>query len=154
MMSTALLVKGHYRCPFRSCQLHHWMTILKFWPKPIPRLFFRYQIFRIRNRYFFPKTKFSENETNTFFWDQIHRIWNRFFFFQDQILRNRYQNPPKIGKSLETETKTESSQYPWQFLERSSPNIFLLFLLCFSSPLEKKKIFSFSEYYPFSSPPE
>ena len=41
----------------------HWMTIPKFWPKPIPRLFFRYQIFRNRNRYFFSETKFFETET-------------------------------------------------------------------------------------------
>merc|ERR1712034_69422 len=36
-------------------------------PKPIPRLFFRYQIFRNRYRDFFSETKFSETETETFF---------------------------------------------------------------------------------------
>ena len=47
----------------RSCG--HWMTIPKFWPKPIPRLFFRYQIFRNRYRDFFSDTKFSETDTET-----------------------------------------------------------------------------------------
>ena len=82
-------------------------------PKPKPKLCFRDQIFRNRNRYFFSETKFSETKTET--------------FFRDHILRNRYRNPPKIGKSLKTETET--FQYPCKFLELSSPNIFLLFLL-------------------------
>ena len=34
-------------------------------PKPIPRLFFRYQIFRNRYRDIFSDTKFSETETDT-----------------------------------------------------------------------------------------
>ena len=89
-------------------------------PKPKPKLCFRDQIFRNRNRYFFSETKFSETKTET--------------FFRDHILRNRYRNPPKIGKSLETETETDTSQY--QFLERSSLNISPL--LCFSSPQEKR----------------
>ena len=42
----------------------HWMTIPKFWPKPIPkskpRLFFRYQIFQNQN--FFPIPNFSETD--------------------------------------------------------------------------------------------
>ena len=49
-----------------SCQAigwWHWMTIPKIWPKPIPRLFFRYQIFRNRYRDLFSDTKFSETET-------------------------------------------------------------------------------------------
>ena len=41
------------------------MTIPKFWPKPIPRLFFRYQIFQNQYRDFFSDTKFSETETDT-----------------------------------------------------------------------------------------
>ena len=39
------------------------MTIPKFWPKPIPRLFLRYQIFRNRNRDFFLRPNFSETDT-------------------------------------------------------------------------------------------
>ena len=81
--------------------------------------------------------------------------------FRDQNLRKRKRNPPKICKGLETETETRTSQYPWQFLERFSPDILffssILFLLCFSSPPENK-VFSFSEYFPpfplrFSPPP-
>ena len=37
-------------CWFDVFIIQHWMTIPKFWPKPIPRLFFWYQIFRNRNR--------------------------------------------------------------------------------------------------------
>ena len=44
----------------------HWMTIPKFWPKPIPRLFLWYQIFRNRNWDFFPRPNFFETETDTF----------------------------------------------------------------------------------------
>ena len=63
---------------FTTSSWLHWMTISKFWPKPIPRLFsdtkfsktdtetfFRYQIFRNRNRDFFSDTKFSKTETET-----------------------------------------------------------------------------------------
>ena len=134
----------------------HWMTIPKFWPKVIPRLFFRYQIFR--NRDFFAETKFSKTKTGTFFprpnspkpvlffWDQILGNPNR-NFFGDQILWIR--NPPKIGKSLETETETKTSQYPWQFFERSSPKILPLFLL-----LQKKDTFLLRLFSSFFSPPE
>ena len=82
------------------------MTIPKFWPKPI----------------LISETKLSKTKTE--------------IFFRDQIFLNWYWNPPKIGKSLESETETETSEYPWQFLKRSSPNISLIFLLCFSSPPE------------------
>ena len=41
----------------------HWMTIPKFWPKPIPRLFLRYQIFQNRPRDFFLRPNFSETDT-------------------------------------------------------------------------------------------
>ena len=49
-----------------------------------------------QNQGFFPETKFSKTETDTFFRDQIFRnqIW---LFPQDQILRNQKQNPTKIG---------------------------------------------------------
>ena len=45
---------------------NHWMTIPKSWRKPIPRLFFRYHIFR--------------NQKWDFFLDQIFWNWNRYFF--------------------------------------------------------------------------
>ena len=47
---------------------HHWMTKPKFWPKPIPRLVFRYQIFRNRNRDFFPQPNFPK--PRLFFWNR------------------------------------------------------------------------------------
>ena len=111
--------------------------------------FFWYQIFLNRNRNFFPRPNFLKPNPGLFYGGQI--LWNRNrysfprpnspklrlysltkfskteTFFRDQILRNRYQNPPKIGKSLKTETETETFQYPCKFLELSS--IFLLFLL-------------------------
>ena len=57
--------------------LEHWMTIPKFWPKPIPRLFLWYQIFRNRDFFMIPifsetfssETKFPKTETETFFRD-------------------------------------------------------------------------------------
>ena len=52
------------------------MTIPKFWPKPIPRHFFQNQIFQNRNRDFFPRQKFSETETETFF-PRPNFFWNR-----------------------------------------------------------------------------
>ena len=103
----------------------HWMTIPKFLPKSKLILFSRDQILRDRNWYFFfPRPNFPKPKPR--------------LFFRDQILRNRYRNPAIIGKSLETKPETETSQCPWQFLQRSSPNVFLLFLLCFSTPPEKK----------------
>ena len=67
---------------------NRWMTIPKFWPKPIPRLF--------------SEAKFSKTKAKTFFRDQIFRNWNQYFFprpnfpklkpilfFRDQILQNR-----------------------------------------------------------------
>ena len=63
----------------RLCR-EHWMTITKFWPKPTPKLFLWYHIFRNRNwdsfqrpnflkpkPILFSETKFSETETKTFF---------------------------------------------------------------------------------------
>ena len=78
------------------------------------RDFFQIPNFLIPN---FPRPIFSKPKPN--------------FFFGDQ-------NPPKISKSIDTETETETSQYPWHFLERSSPDIFLLYFICFSSPPEKR----------------
>ena len=96
----------------------HWMTIPKFWPKPIPRLFLRYQIFqnrprdffprpnffRNRYRYFFSETKNSETETETSF--PIPNFPKPILFFRYQIFRNRNRNHQKFGKSLETETQS------------------------------------------------
>ena len=155
----AFLPYLHHILVFHSCILRnrkHWMTILKFWPKSILKLFFRYQISRNRNQDFVLETNYSE--TDTFFRDQIR--WNRnWYFFPRPDFRNqnrdfflRPNSPPKIDKGLETEAETETSQYPWQFLEKSSPNISLLFLLCFPSPPEKK-IFSLSKYFPPFFPP-
>ena len=86
----------------RTHMCNHWMTIPKIWPKPIPRLFLRYQIFRNRN--FFPRPNFSETETDTFLPRQNFPKPKPRLFFRDQIFRNRNQKPQKFGKSLETET--------------------------------------------------
>merc|ERR1711953_1552319 len=67
-------------------------------PKPIPRLFFRYQIFRNRYRDFFSDTKFSETDTETFFRYQIFPKPIPRLFFRYQIFRNRNRYPQKIGK--------------------------------------------------------
>ena len=76
--------------------LHHWMTIPKFWPKPIPRLFFRYQIFRNRYRDLFSDTKFSETETDTL--KKMAKVSKPkpILFFRYQIFWN--QNHKKFGK--------------------------------------------------------
>ena len=97
----------------------HWATVPKFWPKPIPRpfsdtKFSKTDAFLPRPNSPKPRPNFPKPKTR--------------LFSPDQILQNWYRNSAKIGKSLETETKTGTSQYPWQFLERSSPNSFLLFL--------------------------
>merc|ERR1712218_687019 len=57
--------------------------------KPIPRLFFRYQIFRNRYQDFFSDTKFSETNTETFFRYQIFPKPKPRLLFQDQIFQNR-----------------------------------------------------------------
>ena len=66
-------------------------------PIPIPRLFYRDQIFRDRYRDFFSETKFSDTNTET--------------FFRDQIFRYRYRDSQKIVMGLETETETETFAY-------------------------------------------
>ena len=97
----------HKKCPRQQpvWPLHHWMTIPKFWPKLIPRLFFRYPFFR--NWDFFSWSKFSETETETFFprpnspkpkprlfsETKFFRNWNRDFFsetkfFETETLKN------------------------------------------------------------------
>merc|ERR1712074_419370 len=71
-------------------------------PKPIPRLFFRYQIFRNRYRDFFSDTKFSETDTET--------------FFRYQMFRNR--NPQKIGKSSKPKCQSlVCSTFHFRFLD-------------------------------------
>ena len=75
---------------------------------------FQDQIFRNRNRDFFPRPNFSETETffrNQIFWNQNRDFFPRpnfsetktETFFRDQIFRNRNWNPQKIGKSFKTE---------------------------------------------------
>ena len=56
-------------------------------------------------------------------------------FFRDQILRKRYRNPPKIGKSCEIVLK----YFP------PSPSLFFFF--------SRKKDIYFSEYFPPLSSP-
>ena len=60
---------------------------------------------------FFPIPNFPNPKPKLFIRDQIFETKTE-TFFRDQILQNRYRNPPKIGKSPETETETENSQYP------------------------------------------
>ena len=101
-------------------------------PKPKLRLFLRDQIFRNLNFFrrpnslklkplLFSETKISKTKTET--------------FFRDQILRKRYRNPPKIGKSCEIVFK----YFP------PSPSLFFFF--------SRKKDIYFSEYFPPLSSP-
>ena len=99
--------------------LDHWMTIPKFWPKPIPRLFFRYQIFRNRYRDFFSDTKFSETETETFFRDQIFP--KPILFFRDQISQNRNQDFFPRPNFSETKNKTF---FPRPNFSKPKPRLF------------------------------
>ena len=64
---------------------------------------FRDQIFRNRDRDFFPRPNFFETETETFFRDQIFSKPKPRLFFRNQIFRNRNRNPQRFGKSFETE---------------------------------------------------
>ena len=81
----------------------HWMTIPKFWPKPIPRLFFRYQIFWNRYQDFFPRPNFSETDTflprpdvpkprlfaeTKFFRNQNRDFFSETKFFETETLKN------------------------------------------------------------------
>ena len=79
----------------------HWMTIPKFWPKPIPRLFLRYQIFRNGNRAFFPRPNFFE--TDTFLPRPNFPKPKPRLFSETKFFRNRNRNPQRFGKSFETE---------------------------------------------------
>ena len=65
--------------------------------------FFLFQDQIFRNRNFFPRPKFSDTETETFFRDQFFSKPKPRLFFQNQIFRNRNQNPQRFGKSFETE---------------------------------------------------
>ena len=64
-------------------------------PIPIPRLFFRDQIFRDRYRDFFSETKFSDTDTETFFPRQNFSRPIPRLSFRDQIFRYRYRDYPK-----------------------------------------------------------
>ena len=91
-------------------------------PKPIPRLFFRYQIFRNRYRDFFSDTKFSETDTETFFPipnipkpiprlfsdTKFFRYQNRYFFSETKSFWNRNRDFFSDTKFSETETDTYS----------------------------------------------
>ena len=81
-------------------------------PKPKPILFFRDQIFPNRNRYFVFETKFCDTETDTFFWRPNFPKPKPRLVPETKFSETNYPSPPKIGKSLETETETETSQYP------------------------------------------
>ena len=102
---------------------------------------FQIQVFRSQNHDFFsrpnfPKqnlfseTKFSETETETFFWHQLLRNRNRDFFsetkfsetktetfFRNQILRDRNRNP---SKNWQKSRNREVSKPKCQFLPRGS----------------------------------
>ena len=81
------------------------MTIPKFWPKPIPRLFLQYQIFRNRYRDFFPRPNFSETEADTFFpKPKILKPKPR-LLFRYQIFWNRNRYFISDTKFFETETE-------------------------------------------------
>ena len=80
-------------------------------PIPIPRLFYRDQIFRDRYRDFFSETKFSDTDTETFFPRPNFSIPIPRLFFQDQNFRYRYRDSQKIVTSLETETETKTFAY-------------------------------------------
>ena len=84
----------------------HWMTIPKFWPKPIPRLFLRYQIFRNRNRDFFPRPNFSETETDTFLPRPNFPKPKLRLFSETNFFRNRNRDFFSETKFFETETET------------------------------------------------
>ena len=104
-------------CVTIATRQSHWMTIPKFWPKPIPKLFFQYQIFRNRYRDFF-------------FRYQIFR--NQNFFSETKFSETNTETPQKLAKVSRPKPRLLN------ILEKSSPNIFLLFLLWFSFPPEKR----------------
>ena len=85
----------------------HWMTIPKFWPNPIPRLFLYQDFFPIPN---FPKPR---------------------LFFLYQIFRNRNRYPQKISKSFETKKfrnrNVNICLVPWNLY---SLNLFWSWNLC------------------------
>ena len=90
------------------------MTIPKFWPKPIPKLFFRYQI--VRNRYldFFPIPNFQKPIPRLFFRYQIFRNRNQ-DFFSDTKFSETLKKLAKVSKprSFETEMSISDVQMQW-----------------------------------------
>ena len=78
------------------------MKVPNFLLKPIPRPFFRYQIFRSRD--FFPIPIFFETETDTFFRDQIFRNPKPRLFSETKLFRSRNRDIFSETKLSETET--------------------------------------------------
>ena len=77
-------------------------------PIPIPRLFFRDQIFRDRYRDFFSETKFSNTDTETFLTRPNFSIPIPRLFFETKSFDNDTETLKKIVMGLETETETET----------------------------------------------
>ena len=75
-------------------------------PIPIPRLFFRDQIFRDRYRDFFSETKFSDTNTETFLTRPNLSIPIPRLFFRDQIFRYRDRDFISETKFSDTDTET------------------------------------------------
>ena len=65
--------------------------------RPIPKLFFRDQIFRYQYRDFSNETKFVDTDTETFFRDLIFRYRYRDFFFETKF----------------SDTDTETTNWEW-----------------------------------------
>ena len=82
----------------------HWMTIPKFWPKPIPILFLRYQIFRNRNRDFFPRPILSVTETDTYLPRPNFPKPKQRLFSETKFFRNRNRDFFSETKFFVTET--------------------------------------------------
>ena len=90
---TKMLIEDDTDTKFSKLRLSFGTNFLK--PKPI--LFFRDQISETKTDNFFLRPNFPKPKP---------RLFTR------PILPIRNGNPPKIGKSLETETETETYQYP------------------------------------------
>ena len=104
------------------------MTIPKFWPKPIPRLFFRDQIFRNRNWDFFsesetlkklskvsnPRSFKTEMSITDFYWDSSFKprrgdkTVKKFFLPQILAFRTLWKPPPSSGQALSSPVQLQS----------------------------------------------
>ena len=106
-------------------------------PRPIPRLFFRDQIFQYRYRDFFNETKFFDTDTET--------------FFRDQNFWYRYRDSQKIVTGLETETETFA--YDWQLFTDNFLLISPLFFVTFSETKFRYRYRDFLEtFFPIPIP--